>query len=224
MTPDANEMPSESPESGAAWLSVSEASAALGISARATQKRATRGQLKARKVERRGIEVWEIDGRELSANLDANREPNRRELGSHPTPIQARNECEPDANLDANRRELGANRAAEYQAEIQFLRGVVEQLQRDGAETRAALRKALDGQPKQLTSGEQSGAAPGELSEVVRQKSARDAVAPLATATARPAEATAATAISPDVVLPVETVNGAELGEIDDLIYKVFGR
>lgn len=212
MTPDANEMPANGHESPVKWVSVSEAAAACGTSARAIQKRATRGQLKARKVERRGIEVWEIDGRELSANLDANREPNRREPDANAAPIQARNECEPDANLDANRRELDANRAAEYQAEISFLRGVVEQHQRSEAELRASLRAALSAMPKALPSG----AASGELSEVVRQKNARDAVAPLATATA--------TAISPDVVLLVADENGAELGEIDDLIYKVFGR
>jgi hypothetical protein len=36
--------------------------------------------------------------------------------------------------------------------ENRFLRGVIEQLQRDGAETRAALREALKA-PRQLTSG-----------------------------------------------------------------------
>jgi len=37
-----------------------------------------------------------------------------------------------------------------------FLRGVIEQLQRDGAETRSALREALKLAPKQLAAGESS--------------------------------------------------------------------
>jgi hypothetical protein len=61
---------------------------------------------------------------------------------------------------------MAARLLAQLETENAFLRGVVEQLQRDGAETRAALRKALDGQPKQLTSGEKSGAASGELEPV----------------------------------------------------------
>jgi hypothetical protein len=37
--------------------------------------------------------------------------------------------------------------------ENRFLRGVIEQLQRDGAETRAALREALKAMPKALPEG-----------------------------------------------------------------------
>ena len=161
MTPDTPKDAPETPANGAAWLSVSEAAALAGISSRGIQKRATRGQLKARKALRRGVEVWEIDGHELSANLGANREPNRREPGANPAPSHVQNGCEPGANLGANRCEPGANQPdemtarllAQLETENSFLRGVVEQLQRDGAETRAALRKSLDNAPRQLTSG-----------------------------------------------------------------------
>ncbi len=170
MTPDTPKDAPETPANGAAWLSVSEAAALAGISSRGIQKRATRGQLKARKALRRGVEVWEIDGHELSANLGANREPNRREPGANPAPSHVQNGCEPGANLGANRCEPGANQPdemtarllAQLETENSFLRGVVEQLQRDGAETRAALRKSLDNAPRQLTSG-----TPGTTPEVL---------------------------------------------------------
>lgn len=53
---------------------------------------------------------------------------------------------------------LSNDREAELKAEIAFLRGIVESDRRDMAELRAALRKALDIVPRQLTAS--SGAAP----------------------------------------------------------------
>ncbi len=138
---------------GANWLSVAEASAALGVSARAVQKRAARGTLKARKVEHGGAAVWEIDGRELGANMDAPTNPNgcehanlSSEMDANPVPFHAQNGREPVRKMDADRE-------ADFREEIRFLRGLVEQRDRDAAELRAALRKALEAMPKALTSG-----------------------------------------------------------------------
>jgi hypothetical protein len=167
--PDDLKTTPESPETGAVWLSVAQAATAAGISKRAMQKRATLGRIGARKIGAGAGAgaVWQIDGRELAgANCElagANREPRtanrfaplanferktRRELRT--------DGCEPTAN----REPMGANSEAELlratverdASEIAFLRGVIEQLQRDGAETRAALREALKA-PRQLTAG-----------------------------------------------------------------------
>jgi excisionase family DNA binding protein len=46
-----------------------------------------------------------------------------------------------------------AQRETDYREEIRFLRGLVEQRDRDAAELRAALRKALEAMPKQLGQG-----------------------------------------------------------------------
>ncbi len=131
---------------------------------------------------------------------------------------------------------ISSEREAELKEEISFLRGIVESDRRDMAELRAALREALKAMPKALQSGapsgdlEQLGTENGrELTQVNAEKSARDSgelgqVGTDSQATATAPEAPTATAISPDVVLPVEPSSGAELGEIDDLIYKVFGR
>jgi hypothetical protein len=77
--------------------------------------------------------------------------------------------------------------------ENRFLRGVIEQLQRDGAETRAALCEALKA-PRQLTSG----------------------------TTPTAPEAPTASAISPDEGLGGAAPDEAGLDEINDLIYRVF--
>lgn len=60
-------------------------------------------------------------------------------------------------------------RAADYKSEIQFLRGLVEQRDRDAAELRLALREALKAYPRQLTSGEPSSMTPPETSAPMHQ-------------------------------------------------------
>jgi hypothetical protein len=58
-----------------------------------------------------------------------------------------------DANGSPDVRPIDADFHAHLIEENKFLRATVEQLQRDGAETRAALRVALKAAPKQLTEG-----------------------------------------------------------------------
>lgn len=182
MTPkgfaDAPKPSLNAPETPAKWVPVSEAAAALSVSARAIQKRAARGTLAARKIERGGATVWEIDGRELDANARRDgREPANPagEVDAPATAFDAQNGRELPANMDANARtdgrergrEMDADREADYRAEVAFLRGLIEQRDRDAAELRAALRKALEAQPRALPqaqehakTSENSGAAP----------------------------------------------------------------
>jgi hypothetical protein len=150
------------------WVSVSEAAKRLNVSARAVQKRAQRGTLAARKVERDGAEVWEIDGRELpmstdaatGANTDANTAHDGREPATSSVRVDANTRTdgrerghEPDANTADPTGDATARLLAQMERENAFLRGVIEQLQRDGAETRQALKRALDLAPRQLTTG-----------------------------------------------------------------------
>jgi hypothetical protein len=199
MTPDANEMPANGHESlTSSWVSTATAAAHFCVSERTVLRRAAAGKLTSRKATTsRGVVVEiRLDGVEVPTGAD--RVPTRADRGADTQTTLKTPGIAPEVPTGADTRLL-----AHLADENKFLRGVVEQLQRDGAETRASLRKALDGQPKQLTSGAASG------------DSQTTATAP---------EAPTATAISPHVVLPVEPSSGGELGEIDDLIYKVFGR
>jgi hypothetical protein len=156
------------------YLTVSQAAARLGISARAVQKRCVNGTLAARRVSTPAGDRWEVEAANLPANLDASwtrtdepkgREP--RELGREPNGVLNSKEGEPTreqgANLDANPRTIGREQdantrelLAQSREEILFLRGLVEQRDRDAGELRAALRKALDAMPKAITAGNES--------------------------------------------------------------------
>ncbi len=164
---------------GEKWLTVAQAAARLGVSKRAVQKRAARGTLAARRIERDGATLWEID----PANMDAPANPRPRTNGREPAnlsgevgaPIEtfhAQERREPPANMDApaNREprtdgrahEMSAEREADYRTEISFLRGLIEQRDRDAAELRAALRKALEAQPRALMAASEPAPTPQE--------------------------------------------------------------
>lgn len=161
-------------ETGAAWLSVGDAAALLGVSARAVQKRAERGTLTARRVQHGRALRWEIDGRELDANQSANGSQDVRKVGAkrsqdgrEPNAQNANSERETVRKMDARRSQDGRERfastdaltaqlLAQLETENAFLRATVEQLHRDGAETRAALRESLKQRAPQLTAGESS--------------------------------------------------------------------
>jgi hypothetical protein len=201
--PDTPQDAPESPESGAAWLSVSEAAAALSVSDKTVWRRARAGQLTARKVAGgRGALVWEIalesTGQKQPANHAANRteapESERKQSGQtmRPTGQQpAKPTGQSDGTEATGNGDTGARFMAHLEAENKFLRAALEQRDRDAAELRAALREALKAMPKALTSGAASG------------DSQTTATAP---------EAPTARAISSDVVLPVETSSGAQNG------------
>jgi hypothetical protein len=71
-----------------------------------------------------------------------------------PTPTTAPTQGT-DANLTAFQLEAARREVEAKAEEIRFLRGLVEQRDRDAAELRAALREALKAMPKQLTTGEE---------------------------------------------------------------------
>jgi hypothetical protein len=154
--PDATQTPVNAPESPAKWISVRAAALALGVSARAIQKRAARGTLAARKVEKDGASVWEVDGRELGANMDA---------ATKPTPTQ--NSVGLDANPGANPRtdgrepsatlpDFATKYVAQLESENEFLRRALESAQQSESITKAALREALRAMPKAIAAGDSS--------------------------------------------------------------------
>ena len=140
---------------GACWMSVDEVAALEGVKARTVQKRAASGKYEARRVpSESGGDRWEI---EASAIIEAHeareRDANAGESGTT-VREQAPGETPRDANLNATTREQSRpSREEEQREEILFLRGLVEQRDRDAAELRAALREALRAMPKQLEQG-----------------------------------------------------------------------
>ena len=139
-------------------VALPDAAKALGVSLRTVQRRLDRGDLGF--IERDGRRFVLLEGdaidRDTGATSDAT-----------PAPSVARH----DTTRDTLSRQGGAidrEREAELKEEIRFLRGLVEQRDRDAAELRAALREALRAQPRQLPAatarngqeGPQNGAAP----------------------------------------------------------------
>jgi excisionase family DNA binding protein len=124
------------------WLSVSEAAALLGMSARTVRRQCAAGQLPARRVG----SVWQVEADAAKSDTDLNVNSAKSDTNA----AKSRTSRTPDA---AKSDTPDSDRVAEMRAEIQFLRGVIEQLQRDGAETRAALREALKSKAPQLTQG-----------------------------------------------------------------------
>ncbi len=115
-------------------LSITEAAQVLGLSIRTVQRRLDAGTL----------EVVEVEGvRRVRLPLDATvgdrvtRQPGR-QVARHGTPTNATEGDKPAPQVL-----VPGTREEELKEEIRFLRGVVEQQQRDAAELRAALREAL---------------------------------------------------------------------------------
>lgn len=185
----------------AQWISVREAAAHSGASIRAIQKRAARGSITARKVDLDGVEVWEIDARDLGtsksskvdASIGANGAPIVLEVDAPKAPIYVQTGDKVDASnrmkMDAPKVESGrvqtdmtARLLVQLESENKFLRATVEQLQRDGAETRAALRAALkltgETSAPQLTTGDATEAPQRDETRATAKDSAKDANAP----------------------------------------------
>jgi DNA-binding transcriptional MerR regulator len=242
MTPDTPKRAPEVTESPAKWLFVSEAAAACGVSIRTVKRWIENGEVETRKDGARRL-VSMPQKRDTEGTKATRQKGHEGHFVSPLSPSHAQKEghkghkegTQSVSPLSLST-SISSEREAELKEEISFLRGIVESDRRDMAELRAALREALKAMPKALQSGapsgdlEQLGTENGrELTQVNAEKSARDSgelgqVGTDSQATATAPEAPTATAISPDVVLPVEPSSGAELGEIDDLIYKVFGR
>lgn len=121
------------------WVSTAAAAALLGVSERTILRRAAAGKFPSRKetTPRGLVVVVALDRGEVRAGADTQTTLKTPQIAS-----------EVPTGADGADTRLMAHLADENR----FLRGVIEQLQRDGAETRAALREALKA-PRQLTSG-----------------------------------------------------------------------
>ncbi len=168
--PDAQTNAPETPANREEWVSVAAAAARLGLSARAIQKRCASGKMAARRVAVPGGVRWEVDGRELSREQGANSANFGREPANQidePRELHAQKGANRDTNPRADGREPDANtrellaREREFSA---FLKAQLEEANRNAAELRAALRKALEIAPRQL-------AAPSPVGQVGTGKS-----------------------------------------------------
>ena len=127
----------------------------MNLSEKTVRKRIVTGQIEAKRVpqKRGGISYLvaletEIETELLEAETEAERKPASVKRQTETELLKSKRK------RDGSETEVEMLRATVERdtSEISFLRGVIEQLQRDGAETRAALREALKS-PKQLTSG-----------------------------------------------------------------------
>jgi len=159
----------ERDEMSEVWLSVGDFAAARRLSTRTVKRYIEAGDVETKKENgRRFVRDFE-KGQKGHAQRDTAKVPkvtdgtpqkgHEGEGMSLPVSLHAQSEGQKGQSesvkrdtLEGEARELARLRAdLEREREgVAFLRGVIEQLQRDGAETRNALRKALELAPKQL--------------------------------------------------------------------------
>ncbi len=136
------------------YLTVSQAAAALGIGERQARRYAGRLSPDDRREARH--EAGHVTGALVSlAAMRIEREKATRRAAADVRPGALEAEAghvsgHDDRTPDAQNGEV----LALLKSENTFLRGLVEQRDRDAAELRAALRKALEAMPKAITSGE----------------------------------------------------------------------
>lgn len=162
-------IPDKTTATGAAWLSVAGAAAALNVSPKTVWRRARAGELTARKVAgARGAKVWEVcldssgqtmrpSGQTQTANQTAKRTQspeNEHEASGQTKRTPNGQAAKASGQSDATgQREIETelrDQLAREREQNQFLRGLVEQRDRDAAELRASLREALRAMPRQL--------------------------------------------------------------------------
>lgn len=162
---------------GTPWLSTSKAAAALGVSERTIQRRAAKGKVEARKVTGDDGEKWEVllevpevpptvtTGAAIVTPQVPTGDDTHNERESVQVPPQIGDSVGTVPTGDdtvpphQTRPEMEAELRAQLEREreqVMFLRGLVEQRDRDAAELRAALREALRAMPKQLSAGDAS--------------------------------------------------------------------
>ena len=163
----------------AQWLTVAEVADRLKVTPRTIQKRCKAGKLDARSVETPTGDQWQIDAAavETQGTKAANEATNR-----------AANSREQAANVRSEQRRTAANRSqphldaapdfrARYIAQIEeqnsFLKSQLEDANRNAAELRSALRKALEIAPRQLTAG-----TPPDTQQRAETGAATDAATP----------------------------------------------
>ena len=176
------------------WLSVADVAARLGVSPRAVQKRCALGKMAARRVSTAGGVRWQVAANELrepANEQDANQtnlghEPANQNgsFGSRLGSFGAQN----GANLDANQRTEGrepANQTNELRELLAserefsaFLKSQLEDANRNAAELRAALRKALEIAPRQLAPSSENLLQSSGATQTARESSATEPRAP----------------------------------------------
>ncbi len=191
------------------WRTVATVANLLGMTPRAIQRRCQAGKYRTRRVNTPKGEAWEIDAAsiETTANGTTNGTATDREPQAEPFGERSATDHEPSANGSQSQAEIAPTAvsaisdppaldfAARYVAQIEeenrFLRAQVEEGNRNAAELRAALRKALDAQPRQLTSGTTE--APAQSPETAQN---RPQIAAPTDTTTTPAEAVKAPTIA----------------------------
>ena len=127
------------------WVSVAQASRVVGVSPRAIQRRCQTGKYNARLVRAPKGEVWEVDGATLETSATR----------TATTATLDRDDADDDRDAQAQNIPAAVSqwkeREGELRDEIRFLRNVIEAQQRDAAELRQSLKKALEIAPRQLT-------------------------------------------------------------------------
>jgi hypothetical protein len=131
------------------WLPTSQAAAMLHVTPKTIRRRIKAGELEARKVARDGGGiVWQVCiGDESLVVTDSEADTEHPTKGTRKGQAQrvtdTETPSEKDMGVERKGHEADTDLTEHLLAEVAFLRATVEQLQRDGAETRAALRAAL---------------------------------------------------------------------------------
>jgi len=162
MTPDATVTAPNGQELPAKWVSVAQASAAMNLSEKTVLRRIKGGEIKAEKAALpAGGVAWRV---RLDSAMD-NGKDTERTIAPEPERTHFEREGRVMDNGKDSAPELSFPRAgtgkdndrgellAHLKSENLFLRGLVEQRDRDAAELRQSLKKALEIAPKALTSG-----------------------------------------------------------------------
>ena len=171
---------SHSEADASTWLTTSQAAARLGISERTVRRRCEGGKLAAHQVTTDSGREWRVDPAAVGADSSgqaADTAPAKLRTGAD-TQEQPADTCGQAADgvrtpaakqvaapadssgqgaaitADAPATAADTSREQELREEVKFLRGVVEQQQRDAAELRAALREALRMSARALPAGE----------------------------------------------------------------------
>lgn len=153
-------------ESSGKWLTTSQAAAQLKVSEKTIQRRAAVGKLPSRKEKREtGIVLLvQIENVISDDRVTTGDDTVSRDRVAVTTPTMRLVTTGDDTEKSSDDRvttpngvmpeiELLRDQRQQDREEIKFLRGLVEQRDRDAAELRAALRKALEAAPRQLMSG-----------------------------------------------------------------------
>jgi hypothetical protein len=171
------------------YLTVSQYAALIGVSEKTARKRISRGDVKAEHVALpSGGWAWhvyperlEAVGNRLEAQNESESVPTNERLESVTVAVGS----VPTVKVPTVPTDAMAERLAQSREEILFLRGLVEQRDRDAAELRASLRKALEAMPKALQEGSTPSAenigredapqatqtAPGDVAPVAQKQS-----------------------------------------------------